>query len=96
MALEYGSGIIVYLSLNTYANPEQVWATMADKYPEFSTGNVRGTIASLADPKKSANGTSAGGVDLVEGGLRITVSGNGSIGLDDLKAVTESLRQNSY
>jgi hypothetical protein len=45
----------------------------------------------VSDPTKG-NGTDPGGVDLVQDGLRITVSGNRKIPLSDLIAVTESLR----
>ena len=93
IALEYASGVMVYLSPNTYDNPSDVWATMAATYPEFSVGVSRGKPASLINPAKSPNGTAAGGVDLVEGNIRVTVLGNGKIPLDDLKEMTESLRQ---
>ena len=90
VAVVYASGIVVYLSQNTLTDPEAVWQKMADLYPEFSTGVVRGVPASLVDPSK-ANGAE-GGVDLVDNGLRLTVSGNGTIPLDDLIRVTESFR----
>jgi hypothetical protein len=44
------------------------WKTLAEDYAEFSTRTVRGVQASLADPEKGA----IGGVDLVEGDVRIT------------------------
>jgi hypothetical protein len=90
VAFVYVSGVVVDLSRNTLEDPEAVWQKMADLYPEFSTGVVRGLPASLVDPDK-ANGAE-GGVDLVENGLRLTVSGNGTIPLDDLVRVTESVR----
>jgi hypothetical protein len=90
VAFEYSSGVVVYLSTNTLKDPAAVWERMATEYPEFSVGTVRGTTASLSDPTKG-NGTAPGGVDLVQDGLRITVSGNGGIPLSDLIAVTESL-----
>jgi hypothetical protein len=91
VAFEYRSGVIVYLSENSLKDPAAVWQRMAAEYPEFSVGTVRGTMASLSDPTKG-NGTAPGGLDLVQGSLRITVSGNGMIPLSDLVAVTESLR----
>lgn len=93
VALEYGSDVTVYLSANTLDAPEAVWAQMAAQYEEFSTGTSRGKLASFSDPYQVENGTAAGGVDLVEHGIRITVSGDGSIALGDLKEVMESLRQ---
>ncbi len=91
VAFEYSSGVIVYLSTDTLKDPAAVWERMAAEYPEFSVGTARGTMASLSDPTRG-NGTTPGGVDLVQDGLRITVSGNGKIPLSDLVAVTESLR----
>lgn len=93
VALEYGSDTTVYLSVNTLASPETVWAQMAAQYEEFSTGTSRGELASFSDPYASENGTADGGVDLVTDGIRITVSGDGTIALDDLKEVMESLRK---
>jgi hypothetical protein len=89
VAFRYESGVIVYLSDNTLQDPPDVWQTMASEYPEFSMGIVRGVPASLADPTKGID--TIGGVDLVEDGVRLTVSGNGKIPLDDLIRVTESL-----
>ena len=90
VAFVYSSGVVVYLSENTLSDPEAVWQKMADLYPEFSTGVVRGVPASLVDPTKATG--AEGGVDLVENGIRLTVSGNGTIPLDDLVRVTESVR----
>jgi len=45
--------------------------------------------ASLVDPTKATG--AEGGVDLVENGIRLTVSGNGKIPLDDLVRVAESI-----
>jgi hypothetical protein len=90
VALEFQSGVVVYLSVNTLKDPAAEWKAIAAEYPEFSVGEVRGTVASLSDPTKASG--AAGGVDLVEGGTRITVSGNGQIPLSDLIAVTESLQ----
>ncbi|MGH2573662.1 MAG: hypothetical protein ACRDGU_09350 [Actinomycetota bacterium] len=95
VALEYSSGVVVYLSVNALESPEETWARIADLYPEFSVGVVRGQSASLVDPAKDETGTAEGGVDLVESGIRITVSGDGEIPLEDLIAVTESLQQES-
>jgi hypothetical protein len=59
---------------------------------EALKGFVIGSLlaASLSDPTKASG--AAGGVDLVENGVRITVSGNGKIPLPDLIAVAESLQ----
>jgi hypothetical protein len=86
--LDFGSGVIVTLGVNHLVDPPKEWATLAEEYPEFSTGTVGGVPASLADPAKGA----LGGVDLVEGGVRMTVTGDGTIPLSDLIAVAESIQ----
>ncbi len=86
--IDFTTGVILTLGTNHLADPEADWASLAKEYPEFSTGTVNGVSASLADPVKGA----LGGVDLVENGVRVTVSGNGSIPLADLVSVIESIQ----
>lgn len=85
--VDFSSGVILTLGTNPFADPAAEWVGLAETYPEFSTGTVRGVPASLADPAKGA----LGGVDLVENGVRITITGNGAIPLTDLVKVTESI-----
>jgi hypothetical protein len=85
--IDYASGVIVTLGTNHLRDPESEWESLAEQYPEFTVGTVRGVSASLADPDKGA----IGGVDLVEEGVRITVTGDGEIPLEDLISVAESL-----
>jgi hypothetical protein len=85
--VDYESGVLVTTGVSHLEDPVMEWKTLAEEYAEFSTGTVRGVQASLADPEKGA----IGGVDLVEGDVRITVTGNGSIPLNDLIEVAESL-----
>jgi hypothetical protein len=85
--IDYASGVIVTLGANHLRDPEAEWQGLAEQYPEFTVGTVRGVSASLADPDKGA----IGGVDLVENGVRITVTGDGEIPLEDLISVAESL-----
>jgi hypothetical protein len=85
--VDYESGVLVTTGVSHLEDPVMEWKTLAEDYAEFSTGTVRGVQASLADPEKGA----IGGVDLVEGDVRITVTGNGSIPLNDLIEVAESL-----
>jgi hypothetical protein len=85
--VDYESGVLVTTGVSHPEDPVMEWKTLAEDYAEFSTGTVRGVQASLADPEKGA----IGGVDLVEGDVRITVTGNGSIPLNDLIEVAESL-----
>jgi hypothetical protein len=89
-ALDFASGVTVYLSVNTLGNPTAEWAGLAASYPEYSVGTVRGAPAALVDPA-NGDGTARGGVNLVESSLRIAVAGNGKISLSDLIDVTESL-----
>lgn len=86
--IDFSSGVILTLGTNHLANPADEWSKLAQDYPEFSTGTVRGVPASLADSAKGA----LGGVDLVQNGVRITVTGNGSIPLTDLVDVAESIQ----
>jgi hypothetical protein len=91
VAFEYESGVVLYLSEDTLSDPAAVWQKMAEEYPEFSTGIVRGVPASLAEPSKEEG--AEGGVDLVEDGVRMTVSGNGVVPLADLVRVAESIQR---
>jgi hypothetical protein len=86
--IDYGSGVRVTLGVNHLSDPVAVWERMAKLYPEFSVGTVRSLPASLANPDMGA----IGGVDFVENGVRIIVTGNSKIPLDDLVAVAESLK----
>jgi hypothetical protein len=61
---------------------------LSESYDESSVGDVEGVPASFADP---AVNDAVGGVDLVVGDVRYTVSGNGKIPLEDLIAVARSL-----
>jgi hypothetical protein len=91
VAMEYASGVAIYMMPNEFKDAEAVFQRMAALYPEFAVGKVRGHVASLIDPAKSTNGTASGGVDFIENGVRITVLGNGSIPLLHLVDVAESL-----
>lgn len=85
--IDYASGVLVTLGTSHLSDPVSEWKGLAEQYPEFSVGTVRGVPASLADPEQGA----LGGVDLVESGVRVTVTGNGEIALADLVSVAESL-----
>jgi hypothetical protein len=88
IAIWYESGVAVFQEHSTLANPEAEWDQLAKDYDEFSVGTVRGLPASLAEPGIVG---SEGGVDLVENGIRITISGDGKIPLEDLITITGSL-----
>jgi hypothetical protein len=85
--LLYDSGVGVLESVNTLNDPVSEWQGLAEAYKEFSVGEINGIPASFADPAAGA----VGGVDFVVGDVRYTVSGDGSIPLDDLVAVADSL-----
>jgi hypothetical protein len=86
--LVYDSGIGVLESVNTLKDPPAEWQGLADSYKEFTVGEINGVPASFADP--SVDGA-IGGVDFVIGEVRYTVSGNGSLPLEDLIAIADSL-----
>jgi hypothetical protein len=88
VALVYDSGAAILESVNDLKDPAAEWKGLADSYDEFSVGDVEGVPASLADPSVD---NAIGGVDLVLGDVRYTVSGNGKIPLDDLIDVARSL-----
>lgn len=88
IALVYDSGTAVLESVNDLKDPPAEWKGLADSYREFSVGDVNGIPASFADP---AVDDAIGGVDLVVGDVRYTVSGNGKTSLEDLILVAQSL-----
>lgn len=88
IGLVYDSGAAVLESVNDLKDPLSEWQGLSESYKEFSVGDVEGVPASFADP---AVDNAIGGVDLVVGHVRYTVSGNGKIPLEDLIAVARSL-----
>jgi hypothetical protein len=54
--IDYASGVIVTLGTNHLRDPESEWKSLAQQYPEFTLGTVRGVSASLADPDRGAIG----------------------------------------
>jgi hypothetical protein len=88
IGMVYESGAAVLESVNDLKDPLSEWQGLSESYKEFSVGDVEGVPASFADP---AVDDAIGGVDLVVGEVRYTVSGNGKIPLEDLIAVARSL-----
>ena len=88
IALAYASGASVLESPNDLEDPVGEWNGLAKSYREFSVRTIDGIPASLADPAVDG---AIGGVDLVVGEVRYTVSGNGEIPLEDLIDVAESI-----
>lgn len=86
--LLYSSGVGVLESMNTLKDPDAEWKGLADSYKEFSVGEIRGVAASFADP---AVDDAIGGVDFVVDDVRYTISGDGTIPLDELIVVASSL-----
>ncbi len=92
--LEYESGVDVVIDVNTIRDPEASWKRPAQDDPNvYSTGMVRGVLPNLIDPAGDPTGEALGGVTLVENALYVSVGGNGSIPLDRLIQITESLRR---
>lgn len=92
VAIAFESGVIAYERSNDLANHERIFQRMAEEYPEFSVGRIRGDPAQFSDPTKAENETAEGGVDWIEDGMRYTVSGDGKIALSELKEVAASLQ----
>jgi hypothetical protein len=86
--LMYTSGVGVLESKNTLKDPAAEWKGLSDSYKEFSVGEINGIAASLADP---AVDDAIGGVDFVVDAIRYTISGDGTIPLDDLIVVARSI-----
>lgn len=59
-----------------------------DSYRKFSVGEINGIAVSFADP---AVDDAIGGVDFVVDDVRYTISGDGTIPLDELIVVASSL-----
>ncbi|MDP9226709.1 MAG: hypothetical protein M3P18_23290 [Actinomycetota bacterium] len=95
LVLTFSSGVSVEMMPSEIGDPSSEFAAQEARYPGVVTaGSIRGEPAAFAEPG-ATDPTSVqrapGGVEFVEGMLLIDVVGNGSIALDDLKAVTESL-----
>ena len=84
----YSSGVGVLESMNTLKHPAAEWKGLADSYKEFSVGEINGVAASFADPSVD---DAIGGVDFVVDDVRYTISGDGTIPLDELIGVASSL-----
>jgi hypothetical protein len=90
--MRFTSGMQISEEPNTIRDPKAAWEGLAKQDPATtSVGTVRGQPASLVDPAKAEEGAVRGGVDVVDRGLHITVTGDGTIPLADMIAVTESL-----
>jgi hypothetical protein len=84
----YRSGVAVMLGRNDLADPEGEWKSLAAQEPGFSVGEIDGIGASLADPAKGTLGQ----VDMVVGDVRVTVTGNGEIPLDELELLAAAVQ----
>jgi hypothetical protein len=86
--LVYDSGVAVMEGTNDLADPAAEWNDLAEEYEEFDSGTIAGTPASFAIP--GVNGA-IGLVDFVVDDVRVSVTGNGEIALEELIAVGESV-----
>jgi hypothetical protein len=89
VVLQYTNDVVIKEWPTTLQDPKATWEALAKAYDEFSVGTVRGVPAALAQPGVAG---SLGGVHFVEKGVEFIVLGNGSIGVDELVGVAESLR----
>ena len=95
LVLSFKSGVRVELSPSQLADPEEEFQQQAESYSGTSVGTIRGVPAVFVEPgSKDASSIepAPGGVEFVERKMLVDIVGDGAIGLDDLKAVTESLK----
>jgi hypothetical protein len=95
LVLTFSSGVSVEMMPSDIVDPASGFAGQEASYPGVVTaGSIRGEPAAFAEPGETDPASvepAPGGVEFVENKLLIDVAGNGSIALDDLKAITESL-----
>ena len=95
LAMSFTSGVQVQLSTSQLGDPAEVFARHAEAYAGTTVGTVRGVVASFTEPGSMGEdsvGPAPGGVEFVEDGVLIDVVGDGSIALEDMKAIAESLK----
>ncbi|MGZ5372331.1 MAG: hypothetical protein ACXWDE_11135 [Aeromicrobium sp.] len=86
--IDFSSGIKVHLFPDTIDDPSSAWSSMASDSPGDTTvGVALGQPAALIVPVQGNNGS----VSVVDQGQLIVVEGNGTIPLDDLVRVTDSM-----
>jgi hypothetical protein len=95
LVLTFSSGVSVEMMPSQIGDPASEFAGQEASYPGVVTaGSIRGEPAAFAEPGATDPASvepAPGGVEFVENKLLIDVAGNGSIAMDDLKAITESL-----
>jgi hypothetical protein len=88
---QYRSGVNVFMEAEEPKDPLGIFSQMAREDPQFQVGEVLGEPALLVDPEKDPTGRTPGGVSVFLNGLLVEVAGDGTIPLDELIAVAESL-----
>jgi hypothetical protein len=95
LVLTFSSGVSVEMMPSEIGDPASEFAGQEASYPGVVTaGSIRGEPAAFAEPGATDPASverAPGGVEFVENKLLIDVAGNGSIPLDDLKVITETL-----
>jgi len=89
IVLVYRSGVKLFEEPNTLSDPVGTWERLPERNPEITTIQLRGTVAAVADPSYGPG--IPGGAEWVEDGLQLIVKGNGSISVELLLDVAESM-----
>lgn len=94
LVLTFSSGIRVEMMPSEIGDPASEFAAQEASYAGVVAGSIRGEPVAFTEPGATDAASvepAPGGVEFVEDKLLIDVVGNGSIALDDLKAITETL-----
>src|SRR6266508_4116150 len=93
VAMSFASGVIVDEGPSTLTDPPSTWADIVKAYPGggYSVASVRGQPALMGDPTSPVPG-GQDGLEWVEGGLQVTIYGDGKTPLKELLSVADSLQ----
>ena len=93
LTLTFASGVSILMDVTEHIDdPAELWERFAAQNSAVHVGTVRGHPAALTDPDADPTDQAPGGVQFVEEGILVDVTGNGEIPLSDLVAITESLQ----
>jgi hypothetical protein len=89
LAITYASEIQLRESTNDLRDAAETWNGIVSRYPGagYEVLTVRGAPALAAAPSE----TMLGGLEWVEDGVKIKITGNGQATLNDLRAIADSL-----
>jgi hypothetical protein len=94
LVLTFSTGVRVEMMPSEISDPAFEFAAQEATYSDVTAGSIRDEPAAFTEPGATDAASiqpAPGGVEFVEEDLLVDVVGNGSIALDDLKSVTESL-----